>query len=56
MEKTRHNIYLYSGDYAKLGEIHPTLPPSEVIRRLIRNHIDKVESAKVGVVDETVEL
>jgi len=38
----KHTLLLFQGEFDKLRELHPQLPPSEVIRTLVRNHITKV--------------
>ena len=39
----RHQILLYEGDYERLGRIHATRAPSEVVRQLVRHYIENVE-------------
>lgn len=36
---TRHQILLYKGDFAELGEFYSTKSTTEVIRELVRAHI-----------------
>jgi len=47
-------VRLYSGDYRRLGELHPHLGANKVIRELVRQHIQRVE-AKIGPAPEIKE-
>lgn len=40
----RTNIYLFEGDLARLGELYQHRKPSEVVRILVRKHIQSIES------------
>jgi len=37
-------MWLFPGDFRKLGEYYPQLGSSLVVRQLIREHIEKLES------------
>ncbi len=41
----KHTFHLVEGDYQRLADLHPDLAVSEVIRTIIRRHIERVESA-----------
>ncbi len=41
----KHTLLLFEGEFDLLRDLHPQLPPTEVIRTLIRNHIIKVTEA-----------
>jgi hypothetical protein len=41
---TLHLIRLYEGDFDKLAEIHTHRKPNEVIRLLVRRHIEQVQA------------
>ena len=41
---TKHTMWLFPGDFRKLGEYYPQLGSSLVVRQLIREHIEKLES------------
>ena len=43
---TKHTLNLFPGDYAKLQELYPDLGAGPVIRRLVRDFINKVEAVK----------
>jgi hypothetical protein len=43
---TKHLIRLYSGDFERLGQLYATKRPNEIIRRLVREHIDSLERSK----------
>ena len=40
----RHQILLYDGDYNRLGELYSEKSASEVVRTLVRKHIEAVEA------------
>jgi hypothetical protein len=40
---TKHLIRLYSGDFERLGQLYATKRPNEIIRQLVREHIDALE-------------
>lgn len=39
-ELSKHTLYLFQGDYARLGELFPSATPAKIIRHLVRNVID----------------
>jgi hypothetical protein len=43
---TKHLIRLYSGDFERLGQLYSTKRPNEIIRQLVREHIDNLERSK----------
>jgi hypothetical protein len=47
-------VRLYNGDYRRLAELHPNLGANKVIRELVRQHIQRIES-KVGPAPEIKE-
>lgn len=49
---SRHTLWLFKGDYARLRELSPRLGAAIIIRRLVRAYIVKIESTPV----EDVEL
>lgn len=42
---SKHTLHLYSGDYKRLQDNHPDLGAAVVIRKLVRNHLNRVEPA-----------
>lgn len=40
---TRHQILLFPGDYERLGELYVSRRAAEVIRTLVRKHIELIE-------------
>ena len=42
-ELTRHQIRLHKGDFEKLERLHRNRKPTDVIRILVRRHIDALE-------------
>lgn len=36
-------VNLFRGDLARLREMHPELPPSEVLRIILRKHLTELE-------------
>ena len=43
LEKVTLN--LFDGDFARLGELYPTIGPSLALRKILRAHIAKIEAA-----------
>ena len=41
---SKHTLNLYKGDYNKLRQLYPDIGAGAVIRRIIRNYIDRIES------------
>lgn len=42
---TRHQVLLFEGDMERLRNIHTgKLSPTNVIRQLVRNHLERVEA------------
>ena len=52
---TKHTFKLGEGQVEKLAELHPGLPVSEVLRRIIAAYILKVE-AQLGTAKHKVEV
>lgn len=40
----KHTLNLYEGDYDALRDLHPDLDPAVVIRRVIRAHINRLQT------------
>lgn len=40
---SRHQVILYRGDWEKLQTLHPNNATTEIIRTLVRRHIQRVE-------------
>lgn len=51
----RHLILLHPGDFARIGELHGTSKPTQIIRRLVRLHIEAVERRLAEAQQENVE-
>lgn len=43
-ELTRHQILLFKGDFFRLSELYQQRSPTEVVRLLVRKHIEAVEA------------
>lgn len=43
---TKHTLNLFPGDYSRLQELYPDIGAGPVIRRLVRDFLDKIEAAK----------
>lgn len=41
----KHTLFLFAGDYARIGELYPDLGSAQAIRELVRQHIQMVEAA-----------
>lgn len=50
LEKVTLNLRV--GDFARLRELHPDLPAGLVVRKLVTDHIEKMEQKLSEVVDE----
>lgn len=44
----KHTLHLYEGDFDKLKGYYPELDGGYVIRKLVRTHIEQIESATKG--------
>lgn len=44
-ELQRHTLNLYSGDYARLQELYPDIGAGAVIRRVMRQFLERVETS-----------
>lgn len=40
---SKHTLFLGEGQFDRLAALHPTIPASEIIRRLIDAYLDKAE-------------
>ena len=45
---TKHTLNIYSGDYAKIQAWWPEIGAAAVIRRIIRQFVEKVEAESEG--------
>lgn len=43
---SKHLIRLYRGDFKRLSDLYSKKKPNEVIRHLVRDHINAVEAQK----------
>ena len=43
-ELTRHNILLFKGDFTRLDELYQHRSATDVVRTLVRKHIEAVEA------------
>ena len=43
-DMTKHTLWFFAGDFAKLSEFYPEIGASHVVRVLVRKHIEKIES------------
>lgn len=41
---TRHQILLYKGDFDRLNEIYRRRKATEVVRLLVRQHLDQIDA------------
>ncbi len=54
---TKHTLNLYAGDYEKIRLLYPEVGAGLVIRRVIRQFLDKIESnTEEAQVNEMVKL
>ena len=47
----KHTLHLFEGGYSTLGELSSPTKPAEIIRKLVRAYINKIES---DLEDETI--
>lgn len=40
----KHTLNLYAGDYEKIRDLYPDIGAGAVIRRLVRDYIEKIEA------------
>lgn len=40
----KHTLHLYAGDFDKLASFYPDLGPSVALRRIVRKHIQQLET------------
>lgn len=40
----KHTLFLYEGDFAKLGSFFPELGPSVAVRRIVREQLKRLEA------------
>lgn len=43
---SKHTLNLYEGDYSRIQELYPEMGAGAIIRRLVRDFITRIESAK----------
>lgn len=43
---SKHTLNLFPGDYNRLQELFPDIGAGPIIRRLVHDYLDRVESAK----------
>lgn len=55
-ELTRHQVLLFKGDFDKLHRLHRNRKVTEVIRILVRRHIETLEQTRAPVVEEKVNV
>lgn len=41
---TKHTLWLYEGDFERLGIYFPEITASVAIRRIVRAHLDKLDA------------
>lgn len=41
----RHTLWLFSGDFDRLNDLYPDVSASEVIRLLVRKHVEAIDNA-----------
>jgi len=41
-ELQKHTLLLYSGDYQRVQDLYPDIGAAVIIRKLLRNYLDKV--------------
>lgn len=42
----RHTLWLYDGDFERLGELYEDLGASVVIRTLVRKHLERIDKSR----------
>lgn len=40
---TKHTLLLFEGDFARLGDLHPEVGASVMVRTIVRKYLDKVD-------------
>lgn len=54
---TKHTLNLYSGDYLKIQELWPDIGAARVIRQIIRQFLEKLETTPAHIdIDLNVKL
>ena len=46
LDLTKHHINLFAGDLDRLRELVPSVEPSIVVRKLVRDTINKLEAGR----------
>lgn len=41
---TKHTMWLFAGDFQRLGDFYPDFGASIIVRQLIRKHLEDLES------------
>lgn len=52
----KHTLNLYAGDFERLAALLPDVKPSDLVRKLVRDFINKHESAAATPADLRVEV
>lgn len=48
-ELSKHTLFLFAGDFARLADLFPQAKPSKVVRHLVRDLIDRTRGEVVDV-------
>lgn len=43
---TKHTLHLFEGDYAKIQDLFPDVGAAVVIRRLVRQYVERIEATQ----------
>jgi len=43
-DKTKHTLYLYTGDFERLQNMFPELGASIIVRKLVRNFLTDIDN------------
>lgn len=56
-ELTKHTLHLFTGDYDKIRELFPDIGAAVIIRRIVRQYVERVEAQpKAATPDVTVQI
>lgn len=55
-ETTKHTLNLYTNDFAQLQELYPEIGASLVIRKIVRQHIEKMTKGNKAISVEVNDL
>lgn len=42
----KHTMFFFAGDVERIRDFYPTVPPSKVIRHMLRNTIERLEQGR----------